>query len=48
MVTPEEAAQMCNRNFGIGGDGVSRRLLPGACISFVHLHKWRMKDPIPY
>lgn len=23
VVTPEEAVKMCDRNFGIGGDGVS-------------------------
>jgi hypothetical protein len=24
ILTPEQAAAVCNRNFGIGGDGVSR------------------------
>ena len=31
VITPEQAVKLCDRNFGIGGDGVRRRCAGAAC-----------------
>ena len=30
VISPEQAARVCDRNFGVGGDGVQARSLPAA------------------